>query len=67
MMLPQKTALNQSSPSILDYSFPHHIFKTKPNILYQTLGGCLKEVITVGVLLSGQPEGGCGRWIEVVT
>ena len=52
-MLTQETALNQSSPSILDYSFPHHIFKTKPNILYQTPGGSLKEVTTVGVLLSG--------------
>lgn len=28
-MLPQKTALNQSSPSILDYSFPHHYFQNK--------------------------------------
>ena len=31
--LPQQIALNQLSPSILDYSFPHYIFKTKPNIL----------------------------------
>ena len=56
----------QSSPSISDSYLSVAFFKTRPNYVYQILGGRLIGVETIGELSLGRPKGGSGRLIEVV-